>query len=42
LWSRSVAEQILRRSPIPVLTAVPRDCDEISCEPENVIQLWGR
>jgi nucleotide-binding universal stress UspA family protein len=41
-WYGSVAEQILRQSPIPVLAAVPRDCDELSCEPENVVQLWGR
>jgi nucleotide-binding universal stress UspA family protein len=36
-WYRSVAEQFLRHSPIPVLAAVPRDPDEVSSEPENEV-----
>jgi nucleotide-binding universal stress UspA family protein len=42
VWYGSVAEAVLRHSPIPVLAAVPRERDDVSCEHENVVQLWPR
>jgi nucleotide-binding universal stress UspA family protein len=42
LWHGSIAEQVLRHSPIPVLAAVPRDGDEDSCDLANVVQLRRR
>jgi len=42
-WYRSVAEEFLRHSPIPILAAVPRERDdELPCEPANVVQLRRR
>jgi nucleotide-binding universal stress UspA family protein len=41
-WYRSVAEQVLRHSPIPILAAAPRDPDEVSSELANVVHLRRR
>jgi nucleotide-binding universal stress UspA family protein len=42
LWYRSIAEELLRDSPIPVLAAAARAREETSSEPENVVQLRRR
>jgi nucleotide-binding universal stress UspA family protein len=42
LWHRSLAEHLLRHGPIPILAAGPRDADEVSSVPENVVQLRRR